>query len=281
MVLSHNHFDLLDKPVLERVVFQPPLKADATMHDEACFLYAVNGESILFGETETESLCTQEGVLMKCGSYLNKWSGNAANKPFEAIAVHFYPEVLRFIYGNQLPEFLRPGKGTANKSINKLQADAILEKYIESLIFYFENPDLISQELIILKVKEIILLLINSGISANIKSILQDLFNPQESEFKSIIESHLYHDLSLEELAILSNLSLSSFKRRFTEVYADSPGKYIKRRRLNHAAELLKKTSQRIADIAFSCGFNDPAHFTKCFHLQYGCSPSVFRKNLG
>jgi len=47
MILKHQHFEILQKTVLERLIFEPPLKADGTMHNEACFLYAVNGNSMI------------------------------------------------------------------------------------------------------------------------------------------------------------------------------------------------------------------------------------------
>jgi len=37
MILKHRHFGILQKTVLERLIFNPTLKADTTMHNEACF----------------------------------------------------------------------------------------------------------------------------------------------------------------------------------------------------------------------------------------------------
>jgi len=278
MILSRQHFDLLDKVVLEHVIFHPPLKADGSMHDEACLLYSINGSSILYGSTEVNGLKPNEGVIMKCGNYINNWLPSEKEEPYEAVAVHFCPEVLKYIYQDELPEFLNAGPKQKSKSIHNVKSDDLLAKYIQSLVFYFENPDLVSPELIKLKVKEIILLLVTTDSSENIKLILQDLFNPKDHSFREIVESNLYNDLGLEDLAVLSSMSLSSFKRKFKEIYQESPAKYIRVKRLEKAKELIQKTSKRIAEIAFDCGFNDPGHFSKLFSSHYGLSPSEIKK---
>ncbi len=279
MILAHQHFDLLEKVVLEHVIFQPPLKANGSMHDEACLLYSINGESILYGETEKNGLKSKEGVIMKCGSYINDWLPSDDNEPYEAVAVHFCPEVLKYVYEDKLPEFLRIGPKSNLNSITSVKSSELLTKYIQSLIFYFENPELVTPDLIALKVKEIIILLVNTDSSENIKRILQDLFNPQDSTFRDRIEQHIFHDLSLEDLAVLCNMSLSSFKRKFKEVFNNSPAKYIKVKRLEKARELILKTNKRIAEIAFECGFHDPAHFSKSFMTYFKQAPSQLKKS--
>ena len=278
MVIKHQHFDLLQKTVLERVVFKPPFKANASMHNEACFIFAVNGQSNMYGATVKDSLNTSEGVVMKCGNYLNNWLETADEAPGEAVAVHFYPEVLKLVYNDKLPEFLKAGSKPLKASIEKVKIDKMISQYVESLIFYFENPTMVTDELIVLKVKELILLLVNTDSSGNVQNILQDLFNPNVYSFKDIIDTHLFEDLSVDDLAILTNLSVSSFKRKFKEVFKESPARYIKVKRLEKAAELLLKSNNRITDICFESGFNDIGHFSKSFAAYYGCSPSEYRE---
>ncbi|MDQ0641228.1 AraC-like DNA-binding protein [Pedobacter sp. W3I1] len=73
-------------------------------------------------------------------------------------------------------------------------------------------------------------------------------------------------------------MSLSSFKREFARHYNDTPANYIKTKRLEKAAELLLISDERIKDIAFNCGYNDLANFTKSFRERYSCTPSDFRE---
>lgn len=154
----------------------------------------------------------------------------------------------------------------------------MIANYIDSLLFYFESPSLINDELLILKIKELLLLLVNTDNSSKIKNIFRNLFNPEELNFKKTIQSHLNDNLIIKELAFLFNLSLSSFKRRFKDVFNDSPAHYIKVKRLEKSTKLLKTTSNRISDICYDCGFNDIGHFSKSFIKQFHLTPSKYRE---
>ena len=113
-----------------------------------------------------------------------------------------------------------------------------------------------------------------------IQVILSQLFSPTTYTFKQIIEANLFLQVSVEDLAQKNNLSVSSFKREFKKLYNDSPASYIKNKRLERAAELLGISDDRITDIAFDCGFNDLANFTKSFHDRYNTTPSNYRLEL-
>ncbi|MEL6537779.1 MAG: AraC family transcriptional regulator [Bacteroidota bacterium] len=127
------------------------------------------------------------------------------------------------------------------------------------------------------KLKEFVLLVSKSEDAPSQLDFLAALFKPHEVEFKAAIQQNLYANLSLEELATLCHLSLSSFKRKFTEVFGESPKKYLNRKKVERAAELLKSGEDRISDIAYDVGFDSMATFSRNFTAQYGQSPSDFR----
>lgn len=276
MIIKHQHFEYLGKMVLERVVFEAPLRASEIMRDEACFIYAINGKSTMYGGTERHQLQSKEGVLIRCGNFINYWQEDEKDKPYEAIAVHFYPETLQKIFENKVPSFLTQGQSKKPKLSAHIKPHEAMESYIASLVYYFQNPQLASEELIGLKLKELVLLM-HSINHQGLADVMHNLFNPAQAEFREIVSSKLFENLTLEDLAQLTNLSLSSFKRKFKEVFQDSPAHYIKAKRLEKAAELLKVSATRISSIGYDCGFNDLAHFSKSFAAHYGCRPSEYR----
>ena len=137
---------------------------------------------------------------------------------------------------------------------------------------------MINEDILILKVREIILLLSQTQNAESIQVILSQLFSPTTYTFKQIIEANLFSQLTIEELAQQNNLSVSSFKREFAKLYHDTAANYIKARKLEKAAELLQVSDQRITEIAFDCGFNDLANFTKSFTSKYSVSPTNYRQ---
>lgn len=159
----------------------------------------------------------------------------------------------------------------------KLPDDVLLTKYIESILFYFENPEIVSEEMLVVKLKELILLLSKTKDAPVVQHILSTLFSPTAHAFREVITAHLYDDLNQSELAQLSNLSLSSFKREFQKHYQTSPARYLRNKKLERAAELLRLSDTRITDIAFDCGFNNLSHFSRSFQDKYGISPTEYR----
>jgi AraC-like DNA-binding protein len=279
MINQHQRFELFEKGIFERVVLTPPFKLPTQMPNEACFYYAVNGDSHFKTPAKPITIHTEEAIVLKCGNYLTEWiSTNEANT-CEVIAVHFYPEVLKKIYDKELPNFLNEVDNISPLILEKTKANELIKNYIASLHFYFENEELVSDELIKLKLKELILLLAKTDNAESITKLLASLFSPTEYSLKEVIESNLYSNLSIEDFAHLTNLSVSTFKREFTKTYKQSPARYIKEQKLNRAAELLRKTNQRISDIAFDCGFIEVAHFSRSFQKHFGISPSNYRLN--
>lgn len=277
MIHQHQHYDLLGKIILQRVIFTPPLRLKETLDSEACLLYSIKGSSTLYESEDKYALNSDDGILMRCGNYFNHWHVNKDNSKNEAIAIHLYPDVIRYVYKNKLPNFLISKKPSKPVALQLLSENQLLKPYIESLLLYFDNPEIVDEEVIVLKVKELLNLLykINSN---NIRDLLQDMFNPNNYDFKHLINKNIHEDLSTEEFAHLCNLSLSSFKRKFKEVFDDTPASYIKNKRLDKAAQLLRVSKERIIDICFECGFSNVDSFSKSFKQKHGSTPSEYRK---
>lgn len=279
MVHKHQHYDLLGKMIFERVIFTPPLRLNDTLESEACMLYSLSGKSTLYSSDKKYSLNPGKGIFMKCGNYFNHWHKNKDKSKNEAIAIHLYPEVMNYVYKDKLPDFLISKKPKEPTDLQFVTEESFLKTYINSLLLYFDNPELVDEEVIILKVKELLNLLYKTN-SNNIRTLLRDMFTPSQLNFKDVILKNIYQDLSLEELAHLCNMSLSSFKRKFKTLFNDSPATYIKNKRLEKAAEILKISKNRIAEIGYECGFSSTDLFSKSFKNKYGITPTEYRKGV-
>ncbi|MFT5599779.1 MAG: AraC-like DNA-binding protein [Flavobacteriales bacterium] len=92
---------------------------------------------------------------------------------------------------------------------------------------------------------------------------LTSLFNPNFIKFEEVIQQNIYSNLSVSELAKLCNMSLSSFKSKFAEVYKVSPIKWFLKIKLEKASELLKNKNDRIFHIAIEVGFESWSTFNR------------------
>jgi AraC-type DNA-binding domain-containing proteins len=279
MIVEHKKYDLFGKSAIQKIVLKPPFKFTLPIADNACFLYMLEGEMHYQVDDEQLNVPRQHSLFLNCilsGKEISNANPITNN---ELVIVNFHPDILKRIYDRELPSLLRlPTNIVSNKSIERINNDFLIQKYIEGLLFYFENPSLVNEEILILKLKEIILLLSQTRNAEAIQVIFSQLFSPVTYTFKQIIEAHLFSQLTIEELAQQNNLSVSSFKREFAKLYNDTPASYIKEKKLEKAAELLLVSDRRITEIALDCGFNDLAGFTKSFSNKYKVTPTSYRK---
>lgn len=281
MIIDHKKYDLFGKSLMQKIVLKPPFKFTIPIADNACFFYMLEGDMQYEVDDEQLNIPCKHSLFLNCINSSKQVSNSNSIINNEIVIVNFHPDILKKIYDRELPSLLQiPKNIISNKSIEKVNNDFLIQKYIEGLLFYFENPSLINEDILILKLKEIILLLSQTQNAGAIQVILSQLFSPTTYTFKQIIEAHLFSQLTIEELAQQNNLSISSFKREFAKLYNDTPANYIKIKKLEKAAELLMVSNKRITDIAFDCGFNDLANFTKSFNHKYNITPTNYRLKL-
>jgi len=82
---------------------------------------------------------------------------------------------------------------------------------------------------------------------------------------------------SLRELSNVAGVSPEHINREFRRSYRMSTAQYLRRLRLEWAAERLRRSDASLADIAFAAGFADQSHFTRRFKRQFGITPAAFR----
>lgn len=276
MIIDRKQFKLQNKCVIEKLHIMAPFRQSAVFENEACFLYFKEGNIQIKSPTEILNLFPSESVLLKCGNYFSDFIEKATISNCEVYAIHLHKDILAELFKNEIPDFVKPIN--ENNFALKLKSQDIIYHFIESLEFYFQNPTIVSDELLRLKIKELILLLIQTNNATNILSLLSSLFTPRQANLKDIIQSHIYSNLSVKELATLSGRSLSAFKRDFDLLFKDTPANYIKAQRLKMSSQLLISTDLSISEICYKVGLDDPSHFTKLFKSKFGLTPSDYRK---
>ena len=83
-------------------------------------------------------------------------------------------------------------------------------------------------------------------------------------------------DFGVEEYSELMALNRVQLHRKIKGLLNMSPSALIRVLRLKKAAELLKRGSGNITEIAYEVGFNNLSYFARCFQEEYGCLPSEY-----
>lgn len=278
MILDYKNFSLHNKVIFEKVKMKPPFQPPSNFLNEACFVYVTEGGQLTYAPAGRFELRKNDAVLLKCGQYFTEWIKKDAYTECEAIGVHLYPDVLKKIYENEIPDFVLTHNTTGAQTV-KVSNNHLIDAYIQSLQFYFDNPALVDEELITLKLKEIILLLTKTEKAGSVIEIVSALFSQRAYQLREVVETHLFSNLKLEQLAAFCNLSLSTFKREFEKTFNETPARYFKLKKLEKSCDLLMAGDLPVTDIAYECGFADVSHFSNSFKEVYNTSPTAYRMN--
>lgn len=92
--------------------------------------------------------------------------------------------------------------------------------------------------------------------------------------------SRLEEAWPLPRLAHEANLSERQLRRLLLRDTGLAPHQWLMRLRLERALECLKTSRASILDIALSCGFRDPAHFSRRIRAHTGQTPRQWRRDM-
>lgn len=92
------------------------------------------------------------------------------------------------------------------------------------------------------------------------------------------MERNLSNAISVSDIASEAAYSTFHFVRLFKALTGDTPGSYLRRRRLTEAAGELAGSRRRIIEISFKYQFQSQEAFTRAFKECFGINPYAFRK---
>lgn len=222
-----------------------------------------DGELILLGENLPHTWRVEEGT---------------DNQMVEVIIIHFLPDCL----GSDLlhlPEaYLIPKlyekakkglliKGEAKKQIVALMHSAVHAKNLDRLIA------LLSILKILAETREI------EGIaSAHAFYKSNDLETLRLNKVYSYTLANYRNDISLQEVAALANLGVTSFCRYFKLMTKKTYNDFLVEIRISHACRFLIEDRLATEVICFECGFNNVSNFYRHFKKVTDMTPLEYKR---
>ncbi|MFK7950323.1 MAG: GyrI-like domain-containing protein [Saprospiraceae bacterium] len=97
---------------------------------------------------------------------------------------------------------------------------------------------------------------------------------------RNYININFKEDINIQKVEQISLYSYRNINRIFRALHHETIGQYLKRIRLEKAAEYLKYSDSSILDIALEVGFSDVAAFSKAFKSKFKIPPATFRKSV-
>ena len=146
----------------------------------------------------------------------------------------------------------------------------------KSLEMYFEAQSYPSEQLMENKLHEAVLTMLE--VKPEIASLIFDFTEPWKIDLTDFMESNFTSDLSIEEFAHYTGRSLSTFKKEFQDIFNETPGKWLVKRRLTEAKRMLEENVGKPTDIYLRIGFKNLSHFSSAFKREFGYPPSSIPK---
>jgi transcriptional regulator GlxA family with amidase domain len=95
------------------------------------------------------------------------------------------------------------------------------------------------------------------------------------------ILSDLTADLSVTNLALMSNMSERTFARKFTHITKVTPARFIEELRVEAACQLISAENLDLSRVITLCGFASPEHMRRAFQRIKGIAPSEYKARFG
>jgi len=196
-----------------------------------------------------------------------------------------YRSILFFVDNKLLADFFirhpQSHQGSSKKNTDEaflvFEKDAFLTNFVESLGFMLASGQLPSADMRKVKLEELLLYL-----SEHYPEKIQRLRNFNDEAdgdllIRQAITANIYNTVTVEELAFLCHMSLSTFKRRFARIYGTSPNKWLLEKRMQKAAQLLKQGECKASEIYVELGYENLSSFIQSFKQVHGITPKQYQ----
>ncbi len=239
--------------------------------------FTLNGGRIL--HQGGESLFAKDGTsfFLRKSAYVQELPESPG---WEVLAFYIPDEFLKQIvkeFGDHLSFQKLPD--VSSKMFLNIHLNDATKTCFFSIIPYFTQKLPPNEKLLELKFKELLLNILTNPFNKNLLAYIVSLNNNFKTPIWQVMEKNYIYNLSIKELARISNRSTTVFKKDFYEYYHTTPGKWLTEKKLDYAKMLLYTSKQSISDVAYNSGFENVSHFSRIFKEKFGNSPLQYRKN--
>jgi transcriptional regulator GlxA family with amidase domain len=100
---------------------------------------------------------------------------------------------------------------------------------------------------------------------------------PHLRRARDLADTRYAEPLALDVLAAAANVSKYHFARAFADTYGETPMRYLTRRRIERAQDLLRTANLTVTEVCMMVGFSSLGSFSTRFHELVGETPTQYR----
>jgi len=195
---------------------------------------------------------------------------------FHNLVIYFTNEILAGFWIKHTTGSNRNLKDNAKHPFITYRQDVFISNYIDSVLLLLKSPSKFPDQFKQVKLEELLLYLLHTN-PEKLQSLSMIAKDNEDMQFRKAAESHITTPISVDELAFLCNTSLSTFKRKFLNIYGTSPQRWLTRQKMQLAANLLKHPQERPGSVYAQVGFANQSSFILAFKKAYGMTPKEYQ----
>lgn len=234
-------------------------------------IYVYSGEMVVDDNGHILKVGEGNYVFIKRDHQVKLLKHTVKGAPYKAISIRFERNFLRDFFGTLDKASLPKDVRRIRESSLLLPQTPALQSLFLSLFPYTDANIKPKDEIIRLKMQEALYCLLDAD-----NRFYPTLFDFNESwkiDLLPFMEANYTQDMTLDEFATYTGRSLATFKRDFAKVSDVSPEKWLIRKRLDKAYELLASGNTKPSDVYIAVGFKNRSHFFNAFKRQFGVPP--------
>ncbi|HWB94351.1 MAG TPA: AraC family transcriptional regulator [Puia sp.] len=260
----------------------PSLKTRVTIHKNL-FSFLLEGEKVVHRPGNPIRIGAGQFLLIAGGNCLMSEKLSLEGR-YRSLLFFFEDELLREFFvkhaaiGVRVTGMQGVRVRNENSQIVSFDSDAFVGNYLRSLELMLTETPVLKTELQQLKLEELLLYLAGNYPEALASfSRMSPGTDGGDEQVRAAVEGNLDHQISVEELAFMCNMSLSTFKRRFGRLYGTTPNKWLLQRRMEKAAALLDG-QEKPSEVYLKVGYENHSSFSQSFKQVYGMTPREYQQ---
>ncbi len=241
---------------------------------EHTLIYIFSGELEITHCGRKTILHTGDCAFMRRDNRMWLQKRGSENKPYRSVVMKFSRSFLKEFYQTINQREMPSDSKREQVSLMKIPTNRLdVRSLFESLVPYFDAGVQPDDDILKMKMNEGMRAILKTDV--NLYASLFDFVQPWKIDIVDFMESNFMNELSMEEMAYYTGRSLATFKRDFKKVSDLTPQKWLIRRRLEAARDLILKGGKKVSEICFDVGFKNLSHFSKLYKEMYGIAPTL------
>lgn len=243
------------------------------------FSFLMEGEKRVYYAERHAVIDNSQFLLLSSGNCIMSEKRISDEGIYKSVMLSFEPNVLTnfFLkYSHVCPD--RQKNTIAQEPFIVFKKDGFLKNFVDSLCLMLEGGKSLSMDMKLLKFEELLLYMADRYPQQLLSLRAAIRGDHEDSIIRRSAETNIYNNVTVEELAFLCNMSLSTYKRKFGKMYGMTPTKWFLQKRMELAATMLLAHGEKPSEIYHKIGYENHSSFTQSFKQIYGVTPSEYQQ---